>query len=150
MVNSDDSNSSIREKEIDSYPVVFRLYSFEHAQHVDINLVCSIYLKENDVQLVKENNITLINTITYVDGSESEILVPVPAIEHILGDFVGSVFKEDVDDSCSLCSDEAAGPINIYQIMDYALYAHELCMKELSSEFSEFCGECPEIISRNI
>lgn len=149
MVTSD-IEPIIRDKEINSYPVIFRLYSVEHQVDLDFDLVCSIYFKESNVQLIKEKNITILNTITHVDGSELNILIPVPAIEYLCGDFIGDIFGEDVNDSCSLCLDEKEEPINIYQILDYGLYAHNSCIVELTDEFLEFCSECPEIISRTL
>lgn len=138
-------------KELDKYPIIFNLYSFEHVHSVDLDLVCSIHLKESEVQVLEEDQITLINTITYIGGSESNVFIPVSALEYISNNFVEDVFKEDLDEgSCKLCSAETDEPINIYLIIDYALQAHESCMNELSDEFRDFCSDCPEIMSRNI
>lgn len=151
LTDIEDFTKVIHKKDLDNYPIIFSLYSFEYVHDVDLDLVCSIYLEESDAQVLTEDQITLINSVTYLGGSESYIFLPVPALEYVLSNFTEDIFKEDVDEEpCDLCLEETTESINIYLIIDYGLYAHESCMNELSDKFRDFCSDCPEIMSRII
>lgn len=150
MKGLDNTDTVIKKKSVENYPVIIRLYSIEYVDELDLDLVFSLHFEESEVYTISSlAGVSDFDLSKDIGTSESELLMIVSSMD-TLRDLTEYILKEDLDRSCAVCDNKSSEMVNLYQVVDYAVPSHTSCMEDLSVEALDFCENCPELLSRTI